>query len=150
MILLAYLFLSLVLICLDQWLKIWVTGNIALNHSQRFLPGVMDLTNLHNYGAAWSMFQGQQVFFAIITIVVIAGVGYCFWRFRHRQAILFCLSLILAGAIGNFIDRIMQGYVVDMFELLPINFPVFNIADMCLTVGVILLIIIVIREDEEK
>ena len=68
----------------------------------------------------------------------------------HRHPILLCLSLILAGAIGNFIDRLLQGYVVDMFEFLPVNFPVFNIADMCLTIGVIMLIIIVLREDDEK
>ena len=127
MIFFSYLLLILALICLDQWLKIWVSTNIALNHSQHFIPGIMDLTNLHNYGAAWSMFQGQQ---------------------RHQ--ILLCLSLILAGAIGNFIDRLLQGYVVDMFEFLPVNFPVFNIADMCLTIGVIMLIIIVLREDDEK
>lgn len=146
----GYLLLVLVLICLDQWLKIWVTTNIALDHSKHFIPRIMDLTNLHNYGAAWSMFQGQQLFFGIVTIVVIGGVGYCFWSFRNRHEILLCLSLILAGAIGNFIDRLLQGYVVDMFEFLPVNFPVFNVADMCLTIGVILLIIIVLREDEEK
>lgn len=150
MIFFSYLLLVLALICLDQWLKIWVSTNIALSHSQHFIPGVMDLTNLHNYGAAWSMFQGQQLFFSIVTVVVIAGIGYCFWRFRHRYPILLCLSLILAGAIGNFIDRLLQGYVVDMFEFLPVNFPVFNIADMCLTIGVIMLIIIVLREDDEK
>lgn len=150
MIFFSYLLLVLALICLDQWLKIWVSTNIALSHSQHFIPGVMDLTNLHNYGAAWSMFQGQQLFFSIVTVVVIAGIGYCFWRFRYRHPILLCLSLILAGAIGNFIDRLLQGYVVDMFEFLPVNFPVFNIADMCLTLGVIMLIIIVLREDDEK
>ncbi|WP_288488230.1 signal peptidase II [uncultured Limosilactobacillus sp.] len=150
MIFFSYLLLVLALICLDQWLKIWVSTNIALSHSQHFIPGVMDLTNLHNYGAAWSMFQGQQLFFSIVTVVVIAGIGYCFWRFRHCHPILLCLSLILAGAIGNFIDRLLQGYVVDMFEFLPVNFPVFNIADMCLTLGVIMLIIIVLREDDEK
>ena len=150
MIFFSYLLLVLALICLDQWLKIWVSTNIALNHSQHFIPGVMDLTNLHNYGAAWSMFQGQQLFFSSVTVVVIAGIGYCFWRFRHRHPILLCLSLILAGAVGNFIDRLLQGYVVDMFEFLPVNFPVFNIADMCLTIGVIMLIIIVLREDDEK
>lgn len=148
MILGGYIILVLALVGLDQWLKIWVSTNIALNHSRGFIPGVMDLTNLHNYGAAWSMFQGQQGFFTVITVVVIAIVGYCFWRFRKRRLVMISFSLILAGAIGNFIDRLMQGYVVDMFELLPVNFPVFNVADGCLTVGVIMLIIIVLREDE--
>lgn len=146
----GYVILVLALIGLDQWVKIWVSTNIALNQSHSFIPGVMDLTNLHNYGAAWSLLQGQQLFFSIVTVIVIIGVCYCFWRFRDRKWILVCLSLILAGAIGNFIDRLIQGYVVDMFELLPVNFPVFNIADSCLTIGVILLIIIVLREDEEK
>ena len=86
MIFFSYLLLVLALICLDQWLKIWVSTNIALSHSQHFIPGVMDLTNLHNYGAAWSMFQGQQLFFSIVTVVVIAGIGYCFWRFRQRHS----------------------------------------------------------------
>lgn len=142
--------LIIALVALDQWVKYWVTANIHLGTDQVLIPGIMNVTNLHNYGAAWSMLQGKQTFFSIITIVVIVAILYCMWKFRKQRGKMLCFSLILAGAIGNFIDRLSQGYVVDMFEFAPVNFPVFNVADMCLTFGVLILIIIILREDEEK
>lgn len=138
----------LILTICDQLLKSWVASSIVLGGSKQLIPGIIELTNLRNSGAAWSIFEGQQTFFTIITIVVIIVIGYFIWQYRKNIPMLIGLSLIMAGTIGNFIDRLRQGYVVDMFETTFINFPIFNIADMCLTIGVIWLIICILKEKD--
>lgn len=142
-----YLLFIVALVGLDQFVKYWVSANIALGTSHGFIPGLMNLTNLHNDGAAWSILEGQQWFFYLITLAVVVVLAYLMRQWRTNRWKMIALSLIMAGALGNFIDRVHQHYVVDMFELLPINFPVFNVADSCLTVGVIALIIIILKED---
>jgi len=138
----------LILTICDQLLKSWVASSIVLGGSKQLIPGIIELTNLRNSGAAWSIFEGQQTFFTIITIVAIIVIGYFIWQYRKNIPMLIGLSLIMAGIIGNFIDRLRQGYVVDMFETTFINFPIFNIADMCLTIGVIWLIICILKEKD--
>lgn len=138
----------LILTICDQLLKSWVASSIVLGGSKQLIPGIIELTNLRNSGAAWSIFEGQQTFFAIITIIAIIVIGYFIWQYRKNIPMLIGLSLIMAGTIGNFIDRLRQGYVVDMFETTFINFPIFNIADMCLTIGVIWLIICILKEKD--
>ena len=138
----------LILTICDQLLKSWVASSIVLDGSKQLIPGIIELTNLRNSGAAWSIFEGQQTFFTIITIIAIIVVGYFIWQYRKNVPMLIGLSLIMAGTIGNFIDRLRQGYVVDMFETTFINFPIFNIADMCLTIGVIWLIICILKEKD--
>lgn len=105
---------------------------------------------LHNTGAAWSMLEGRQWFFAVITVIAIIVVAYLMWKNRRSAWMMTGLSLIMAGAVGNFIDRLSQGYVVDMFALRNVNFPVFNVADACLTVGVFIMLIVVLKEDDHK
>ncbi|WP_251672267.1 signal peptidase II [Limosilactobacillus reuteri] len=138
----------LILTICDQLLKSWVASSIVLGGSKQLIPGIIELTNLRNSGAAWSIFEGQQTFFTIITIVAIIVIGYFIWQYCKNIPMLIGLSLIMAGTIGNFIDRLRQGYVVDMFETTFINFPIFNIADMCLTIGVIWLIICILKEKD--
>ncbi|MEK1482354.1 signal peptidase II [Limosilactobacillus fermentum] len=142
-----YLLFIVALVGLDQFVKYWVSANIALGTSHGFIPGLMNLTNLHNDGAAWSILEGQQWFFYLITLAAVVVLAYLMRQWHTNRWEMIALSLIMAGALGNFIDRVHQHYVVDMFELLPINFPVFNVADSCLTVGVIALIIIILKED---
>ena len=142
-----YLLFIVALVGLDQFVKYWVSANIALGTSHGFIPGLMNLTNLHNDGAAWSILEGQQWFFYLITLAAVVVLAYLMRQWRTNRWKMIALSLIMAGALGNFIDRVHQHYVVDMFELLPINFPVFNVADSCLTVGVIAFIIIILKED---
>ena len=138
----------LILTICDQLLKSWVASSIVLGGSKQLIPGIIELTNLRNSGAAWSIFEGQQTFFTIITIIAIIVIGYFIWQYRKNISVLIGLSLIMAGTIGNFIDRLRQGYVDDMFETTFINIPIYNIADMCLTIGVIWLIICILKEKD--
>lgn len=144
-----YILLIIGLVCCDQLLKWWVTLNVSRQGFASFLPGLIGITNLRNNGAAWSMLEGKQWFFAIVSVIAIIVIVFFMYSYRKQRIVMVSLSLILAGTLGNFIDRLRFGYVVDMFELLPINFPVFNIADICLTCGVLFLIIMVLFEKDE-
>ena len=124
----------LALIGLDQWVKHWVVANIALNQVIKAIPGLFSLTYLQNRGAAFSILQDQKYFFVILTVLVIG-------------ALVLSLVLIISGGIGNFIDRVHLGYVVDMVQLDFIDFAIFNVADSYLTVGVLLLIIVLWKEE---
>ncbi|AVK63010.1 signal peptidase II [Lactobacillus sp. CBA3606] len=139
--------LMFILVIIDQIIKSAVVRQIALGATQTVVPGLFSLTNLHNSGAAWSILQGKMGFFYLISIVALGVMVYLLWRLREHRLYEFGIVLMIAGTLGNFIDRVRIGYVVDMFQLDFINFPIFNFADSCLTVGVILILIAVLRDD---
>jgi signal peptidase II len=134
-----YLIPLALLLGADQWLKHWTVTHLAVGESAQLLPGVMRLTRLHNYGAAWSSFSGATTLLIVVTAVLIVAVAYLLLRRIVRHP-LGCAAgvLILSGGIGNLIDRAINGYVVDMFELTFISYPIFNLADCFVVVGVIL------------
>ncbi|MBF0777780.1 signal peptidase II [Streptococcus cuniculi] len=137
------------LIILDQWVKVWTVANIALNEQRAFIPKLVNIYYLRNYGAAYSILQNQQWFFVVVTLVVMtAAIWYFIKHIKGSLWLLSSLSLVIAGGLGNFIDRIRLGYVVDMFHLDFIDFPVFNVADMYLTVGVAVLFICIMKEEK--
>ena len=134
-----YTVVVLTLIGCDQLLKSWTVNHLALGQSTGFLPGFLQLTRVHNYGAAWSSFSGKTVLLVAVTAVLLVAVAYLLLRriVRHPLGVAAAL-LILGGGVGNIIDRIANGYVVDMFDLLLFDYPVFNLADCFVVVGVIL------------
>ncbi|EFW89129.1 MULTISPECIES: signal peptidase II [Streptococcus] len=140
---------AVVLIALDQLSKLWIVNHIPLNTIYKFLPGIFSLTYLRNYGAAFSILQNQQWFFTVITFAVVGAA--CYYFVKNLQGnfwLLFGLLLIISGGLGNFIDRVRLGYVVDMVHLDFMNFAIFNVADSYLTVGVIILFITLWKEEE--
>lgn len=145
--LLLFSLLALAVLVLDQWSKLWVRAAIPMHSDVPLVPGWMHLTHTLNYGAAWSMLSGQRWFLVAVTVVVIGVVVALARDFARRGTLpVVGLSLILGGAIGNLIDRVLFGAVTDFIDLdTPIRwlqtFPVFNIADSALTVGVTFLLI---------
>ena len=138
----------LLLILLDQAVKGYVVKEIPLGGMRRFIPKVVSLTYLKNSGAAFSMLENQQWFFTIITLIAMgAAFVYLYRHIKGSLWLLLGLTLIISGGIGNFIDRVRQGFVVDMFHLDFMNFAIFNVADIYLTVGVGLLLIYILREE---
>ncbi|WP_174721077.1 signal peptidase II [Streptococcus periodonticum] len=136
------------LIALDQWVKFEIVKNIQLGGVKPFIPKILSLTYLRNTGAAFSILENQQWLFAVITLVVIgAAIWYLSKHIKDSVWLLSALSLIIAGGIGNFIDRMHQGFVVDMFQLDFINFAIFNVADSYLTIGVLVLIVMMLKEE---
>lgn len=142
-----YWVLMFILVVIDQVIKSAIVSHIALGASTTVVPGLLSLTNLHNNGAAWSILEGKMGFFYLISIVALGVMVYLLWRLRGHRLYEFGIVLMIAGTLGNFIDRVRIGYVVDMFQLDFINFPIFNFADTCLTVGVICILIGVLRDD---
>lgn len=137
------------LIALDQWVKFEIVKNIQLGEVKPFIPKILSLTYLRNTGAAFSILENQQWLFAVITLVVIgAAIWYLSKHIKGSVWLLSALSLIIAGGIGNFIDRMHQGFVVDMFQLDFINFAIFNVADSYLTIGVLVLIVMMLKEED--
>ena len=138
----------LLLILLDQAVKGYVVKEIPLGGMRRFIPKVVSLTYLKNSGAAFSMLENQQWFFTIITLIAMgAAFVYLYRHIKGSIWLLLGLTLIISGGIGNFIDRLRQGFVVDMFHLDFMNFAIFNLADIYLTIGVGLLLIYLLREE---
>lgn len=131
----------IVLLILDQALKYWVTLSIPLNEGVKgFIPGVLELRNIHNTGAAFSILSSASrwlfvVLAVAVTVIIIIAVRKQWVRGRFGR---WMAILMLAGVLGNCLDRLLSGYVVDMFQFVfwP-SFPVFNIADICLVVGAI-------------
>ena len=123
----------------DQLLKWWVVSHLEVGQSAPLLPGVVQLTRLHNTGAAWSSFSGKTGLLAVVTIVLMLAVAWLLVKkiVRHPLGVTAGV-LILGGGIGNVIDRVCRGYVVDMFDLQFISYPIFNLADCFVVAGVIL------------
>lgn len=124
---------------LDQWLKAYVTANIPLGQAQSLLPGVVELRTVHNYGAAWSSFSGSRWLLVGVTCAIVVFVTVLLVRrvVRHPLGVAAC-CMVISGGLGNIIDRVRLGYVVDMFNLLFINYPVFNVADILVVCGAVL------------
>jgi signal peptidase II len=141
---------------LDQLSKLWVRAAIPMNGDVPALPGWVHLTHTLNHGAAWSMLSGQRWLLVGVTIVVIGVVVTLARDFAKRGTLpVVGLGLVLGGAIGNLIDRVLAGAVTDFIDLdTPLRwletFPVFNVADSALTVGVTLLLIYTFLGGETK
>ena len=127
----------------DQVTKYFTVANIALHQDVELIPGFLGLTYLQNTGAAFSSFEGMQWLFALIFVVFTGAICYEFFKkpmgFTHFER--WCIAAIYGGGLGNMIDRLRLGYVVDMIETKFMDFPVFNVADCFITCGVILLIV---------
>ena len=131
-----YAILIVALVVLDQLVKFLVRANIGPGEAVPFLPHILQLTYVKNTGAAFSIFEGHTWILALVSLVVSILLVVLLVKkvFPHPFA-MFCLSVVLAGAVGNLIDRALLGYVTDMFETLFMRFAVFNVADICVVVG---------------
>ena len=148
---LVYLILSILFVIADQVVKMWIVNNFSLHEGMEFMKGIVSILYVRNTGAAWGMFEGKMFFFYLITAVAVGTLLYLMFKEKGKSKLLLtAYSLILAGAVGNFIDRIRLGYVVDMFKFEFIDFPIFNVADICLTIGVIFLFYYVIFKEQSK
>ena len=135
-----YIVLFAALLGADQLIKYWTVEHLALGESAAFLPGIVRLTRVHNYGAAWSSFSGQTTALAVVTVLLMAAVAYLLVRriVRHPLGVTAGLFL-LGGGLGNMIDRVLRGYVVDMLDISPLfDYPIFNLADCFVVVGAVL------------
>lgn len=131
-----YVLLTVLLVAFDQLVKYLVLRFIPLGAHVPFIPHLVELTYVQNTGAAFSMFEEHTWILALISLLMSVVLALAIWKsfFRHPLGKL-TLTLLLAGAVGNLIDRVFRHFVVDMFNVLFMNFAVFNVADICVVVG---------------
>ncbi|MFC4597242.1 signal peptidase II [Cohnella hongkongensis] len=124
-------------IALDHLVKWLVVTYMTIGQQITVIPGVIGLASIRNRGAAFGMLQGQRGFFILITTAVLIGILlYMRKTYREKKILSYGLAIIWGGAFGNFIDRVVTGEVVDMFQFYFIDFPIFNVADTCLWIGI--------------
>lgn len=141
---------SLIVIIVDQILKSIVNRSILLNHHIKIINHFFYISHVHNEGAAWSIMSGNRVFLIMIAIISIIVVYKVFMeKSELNKYNIFVYSLLLGGIIGNLIDRIIYGYVIDYIELIFGNYhyPIFNLADICIVISIILIIVKSIQEE---
>jgi signal peptidase II len=148
-----YYFIAVFVIALDQFTKWLVVKNMAVYEQIPIIGNFFQLTSHRNTGAAWGILQGQMIFFYIITVIVIIGIVFYMQKYGKESKLLaVSLSFILGGAIGNLIDRVFRKEVVDFldFTIIKYDFPIFNIADSALVIGVILVLITTFIDEKKK
>ena len=136
----------------DQVLKWVVTNTLEIGQTVPLIDGVFHFTYIRNHGAAFSILQNQQLFLILVTAAITVILLIFLYRTRNNNNLLMKISipLIIGGGIGNLIDRIRLGYVVDYLDFRLIHFPVFNFADCCVTIGAGLLIIGILTWDDGR
>ena len=140
-----YALLIVLLVVIDQVVKFLVRANIPLGQYVPFIPHVMDLTYWRNTGAAFSLFSRHTWILTIVSLVVAVVIaGALVKKVVSHPFGVTALSVVLAGAVGNLIDRMFFGYVTDMFATTFMNFAIFNVADICVVLGGIATVIYVL------
>lgn len=145
----------IILILFDQltkWIAVQTLGN---GQNIILIPGVLELTFVQNRGAAFGILQNAQIFFFLITAAALLAIGFVLLRLPANvryKPVRICLLMICAGAVGNFIDRLVLSYVRDFIYFSLIDFPVFNVADIyitCATFAMVLLMLFYYRDEED-
>lgn len=142
----SFLIGFVILVGLDQWTKGLVVQSLKGRDPFVIWKGVFEFYYSENRGAAFGMMQEKQLFFFLIAVVVLGAVAYLMAKIpahRRYRPLAVCLMLISAGAVGNMIDRVTQGYVVDFLYFSLINFPIFNVADCYVTIGAACLVFLI-------
>lgn len=142
-----------ILTAIDQLTKAIVAGSFTLYESRDIIKNVFSFTYVQNKGTAWGMLSGKKILFLIITTIVLILCFYVYYniadnnKFRLMRV---CILILIAGAIGNMIDRIKLGYVIDFFSFDLIDFPVFNFADIYIVCSMILIFILVLFKYKDE
>ncbi|HEC2157753.1 signal peptidase II [Staphylococcus delphini] len=147
------LFIALTILIGDQLTKFIIRTQMTIGESFAVLPKFLYITSHRNNGAAWGILSGKMTFFYIITVIIlVALIVFYIKEAKNHMLMQIAISLLFSGALGNFIDRVSSGEVVDFIDtvIFGYDFPIFNIADASLTIGVILLIIVLLKDQNQK
>ncbi len=147
------LFLTTIIFLIDQISKVLIIKSFRVRASLPIIKDFFYLTYTHNTGAAFSILTGRRLFLIITTFIVIMFIIYYLMKNKITSKLeLVSFSLIIGGSLGNLFDRIIRGYVVDFldFRIFSYNFPIFNLADTFIVIGVLLLIINMARKENQK
>ena len=145
--------ISIILLCIDQISKLLVVNLLTKTDSITIIKNFFYLTYINNDGAAFSILVGKRIFLILIAVLAIVMlIRYIKKNNIQNKLELVSISLIIGGSLGNLMDRVVRGYVIDFldFKIFNYNFPIFNLADVCITLGVILLSIHYFKTDYKK
>ena len=154
-----YVLFALGIVAADQWTKCLVVGHISLYGYVKAIPGLFHWTYVQNTGAAFCSFSGMRWLFVLIFLLLTVGIAYEYFKkpMPFTQFERWCIASVYAGGLGNIIDRVRVGYVVDMVEVEFMDFAVFNLADCFICVGAVALMISLVffnkkfwKEDKKK
>ena len=147
-----WLALAVLLVLLDQLTKWLVTVFLQPVGSAAFIPRILRLTYVENRGIAFGMFQNMQFLFIPLALLVVAGCCLLLRRYLQKKQNMpvLALTMIVSGAAGNLIDKCVRGYVVDFLETAFMEFPVFNVADICVCCGAVLFAVFILFFDKEE
>lgn len=141
--------ISMICLLLDQVFKIIVTNTLTLNNSYTIINNFFNISLVHNDGAAWSILSGNRILLIIISLLSLFIIYFLFIKNKQLKSIeIIIYGMLIGGILGNLLDRILYGYVIDFldFKVFNYNYPVFNIADCCIVIAAILLVIDVVKE----
>jgi len=145
--LISILILFTLIVAADQITKLIIINSFGVGEGTPVISGVFEILHIHNSGSAWGMLSGKTLFLTLFSVILIGALIYVLIHIignRYYRILTILITCILGGAVGNMIDRIRLGYVTDFLYFKLIDFPVFNVADIFVTVPVILLIIFMI------
>lgn len=139
---------------LDRITKLWALNSLKNTSGKTVIKEFFDLTYVENKGAAWSIFSGKTMFLIVFTVIILCGIVFYLIKYRPKNKFLrAAISLIIAGALGNIVDRVIYKHVVDFisFHYKDVYYyPIFNIADICVVIGTFLLLICILKDDKKK
>lgn len=141
---------SIIFLIIDQVIKIFISSNMVLNQSLPIIKNFLSITLVHNDGAAFSILEGNTFLLIVIGIISVVGILYYLNKINHISNLdMWIYSLLIGGILGNLIDRIIYGYVIDYISVFigKSYFPVFNFADICIVVSVLLILFTTIKEE---
>ncbi|AKC76509.1 signal peptidase II [Staphylococcus sp. EG-SA-6] len=147
------LIVAIAILIIDQVTKRIIATTMNIGDSYEVIPNFLNITSHRNNGAAWGILSGKMGFFYIITIVIlIVLVLFYIKEAKYNLFMQVAISLLFAGALGNFIDRLVNGEVVDFVDtnIFGYDFPIFNVADSSLTIGVLFIIIALLKDANSK
>ncbi|MBO4864751.1 MAG: signal peptidase II [Eubacterium sp.] len=143
----SLIFATILLVAIDQLTKLYIVQNFELGEERQFIGDYLVITHIRNKGMAWSLLTGKTTLLLIVTCVICILLLFMYHNiifYERYNVIRYLIMFIMGGAIGNLIDRVRLQYVVDFIYVKVINFPVFNFADICVTVSVIILMFLFI------
>lgn len=144
------IFLSIILLIIDIITKHLIDINFDLMEKKEIIPQFFSITKIYNYGASWNILSGFRVFLILISLVILIALFYYSSKFIFNTRNIIAFSLLYSGIIGNLIDRIIFGYVIDFldFKLIGYDYPIFNFADIFIVCGVLLIIFAILKKED--
>jgi len=144
------IFLGIFILLIDIVTKYLIDINFNLMETKEIIANFFSVTKVYNYGASWNILSGYRILLIIITIIILIALFYYETKFIVNTRNIIAFSLLYSGIIGNLIDRIVHGYVIDFldFTIFGYDYPVFNFADICIVCGIFLLGIAIIKKED--